>query len=319
MNVPTNFTNNFSLTQSKPDMLQKYDPRNASIKIHVGGHLLPREEAKVSVFDSSVQGGDAVWEGLRVYKSGIFCLDRHLERLEASAHTLAFEQIPARESIRKAIMETLEANGMRDETHIRLTLTRGEKVTSGMDPRLNTKGPCLIVLAEWKPLVYDNTKGIRVITSSIRRNNPQFLDSKIHHNNLLNNILAKIQANVAGMDAAVMLDHQGFVAELNDTNLFLIKGGKVFTPHADACLHGITRQFVIDICTTLGISVEERNLSLTEFYSADQVFATGTMGELTPVVEIDGRKVKQSTNNILKQIHSKFVSLIPQFCEPLTF
>src|SRR5689334_1824851 len=213
-------------------MLQTYNPKNANILIHVGGKLLPREEAKVSVFDSSVQGGDAVWEGLRVYKNGIFCLDRHLDRLEASAHILAFADVPSRQVIKKAIHETLEANGMRDETHIRLTLTRGEKVTSGMDPRLNTKGACLIVLAEWKPLVYDNTRGIRVISSSQRRNNPQFLDSKIHHNNLLNNILAKVQANVAGVDAAVMLDPQGFVAELNDTNLFMVKNGVVFTPFA---------------------------------------------------------------------------------------
>jgi branched-chain amino acid aminotransferase len=223
-------------------MLQKYNPKNENIIVHVGGKLLPRNDAKVSVFDSSVQGGDAVWEGLRVYNGGIFCLDKHLDRLQASAHALAFTDIPAKETVKKAIFETLQANGMKDETHIRLTLTRGEKVTSGMDPRVNTKGSCLIVLAEWKPLVYDNSTGIRVITSSMRRNNPQFLDSKIHHSNLLNNILAKIQANVAGVDAALMLDHQGFVAELNDINLFMIKDNVVYTPHADACLHGITRR-----------------------------------------------------------------------------
>src|SRR6185436_12417753 len=261
-------------------MLQKYNPKNSTILVHVGGKLLPRSEAKVSVFDSSVQGGDAVWEGLRVYKGGIFCLDRHLDRLQDSAHTLAFTQIPSKDEIKKAIFETLKANSMHDETHIRLTLTRGEKITSGMDPRLNTKGPCLIVLAEWKPLVYDNETGIRVITSSMRRNNPQFLDSKIHHNNLLNNILAKIQANVAGVDAAVMLDHQGFVAELNDINLFMIKDGVVYTPFADACLPGITRGLVIEICKELSITIEERNLSLTEFYTADEVFGSGTMGEL---------------------------------------
>src|SRR5688572_414486 len=129
-------------------MLQKFDPRNATIKVHVGGKLLPREEARISVFDSAVQGGDAVWEGLRVYREGIFCLNQHLDRLEASARALAFENIPHRENIRKAIFETLQANNMRDDTHIRLTLTRGEKITSGMDPRLNTKGCCLIVLAE---------------------------------------------------------------------------------------------------------------------------------------------------------------------------
>jgi branched-chain amino acid aminotransferase len=209
---------------------------------------------------------------------------------------------------------------MRDETHIRLTLTRGEKITSGMDPRLNTKGCCLIVLAEWKPLVYDNETGIRVITASQRRNNPQFLDSKIHHNNLLNNILAKIQANVAGVDAAIMLDHQGFVAELNDTNLFMVKDGTVYTPFADACLHGITRGLVLEICRKNEIPILEKNLSLTEFYTADEVFASGTMGELTPVVEIDGRKIlNRSKTVLLPPIQRYLHELRPVLCEPLPF
>jgi branched-chain amino acid aminotransferase len=301
-------------------MLQKFNPKNENIQVHVGGRLLPRNEAKVSVFDSSVQGGDAVWEGLRVYKGGIFCLDQHLNRLHESAHTLAFSTIPSKDEIKKAIFETLKANGMRDETHIRLTLTRGEKITSGMDPRLNTKGPCLIVLAEWKPLVYDNDSGIRVITSSTRRNNPQFLDSKIHHNNLLNNILAKIQANVAGVDAAVMLDQHGFVSELNDINLFMIKDGAVFTPFADACLHGITRGLVIEICQEKGIPIKEKNLSLTEFYTADEVFGSGTMGELTPLKEIDGRAIiNRSGKNILKQLQAHLHDLIPKYSEKLPF
>jgi branched-chain amino acid aminotransferase len=301
-------------------MLQQFNPKNDNIFVHVGGTLLPRDQARVSVFDSSVQGGDAVWEGLRVYKNGIFCLDRHLDRLEASAHALAFVNIPSKIEIKKAIFETLAANGMRDETHIRLTLTRGEKVTSGMDPRLNTKGPCLIVLAEWKPLVYNNSQGIRVITSSQRRNSPQFLDSKIHHNNLLNNILAKIQANVAGVDAAVMLDNYGFVSELNDTNLFMAKDGVVLTPFPDACLHGITRGLVIEICRRNDIPVQERNLTLTEFYNADEVFASGTMGELTPVIEIDGRRIRNlAEKKVVEKIQEHFHAVIPELSEPLLF
>lgn len=299
-------------------MLQQYNPKNADLYVHVGGALYHRSEAKVSVFDSSVQGGDAVWEGLRLYTSGILCLDRHLDRLQASAHALAFTDIPSKASIKKAIAETLKANGMTDETHIRLTLTRGEKVTSGMDPRLNTKGSCLIVLAEWKPLVYDNKKGIRVITSSQRRNGPQFLDSKIHHNNLLNNIIAKIQANVAGVDAAIMLDDRGFVAELNDTNLFTVKSGRVYTPYANACLPGITRGLVMECCNDLQIAVEERDLSLTDFYGADEVFATGTMGELTPVVELDGRVVvNKSELDIFNRIQKQFKTIIPKYAEQL--
>lgn len=266
------------------------DPRNADIFVHVGGRLLPRSEARVSVFDSSVQGGDAVWEGLRVYGGRIFRLDAHLERLRASAHALAFVEIPSKSSIKAAIRETLEANGMRDETHIRLTLTRGPKVTSGMNPDLNRAGPCLIVLAEWKKPVYD-PQGIRLITASVRRNSPQTLDSKIHHSNLLNNILAKIEANVAGVDDAIMLDLEGFVAETNATNLFLAKAGRLLTPRPDSCLPGITRGVVLEIARRHEIPAVERRISLSEVHTADEVFTTGTMGELSPVLEVDGRKI----------------------------
>jgi branched-chain amino acid aminotransferase group I len=266
------------------------DPRNADILISVNGQLKPRAEATVSVFDSVVQGGDAVWEGLRVYDGRIAELDGHLARLQDSAKTLAFADVPSTEDVRAAIFETLEANGMRDNAHIRLTLTRGEKVTSGMNPRFNQTGCTLIVLAEWKPPVYSDD-GIRVITASTRRNSPECLDSKIHHNNLLNNILASIEANVAGVDSAIMLDINGFVSETNDTNLFLVKHGLVLTPHADSCLPGLTRKMILRICDEQNIPATERNLSLAEVYTADEVFTSGTMGELTPVLEADGREI----------------------------
>ncbi len=207
---------------------------------------MPRDAACVSVFDSSVQGGDAVWEGLRVYRGRIFQLDEHLDRLADSAKAMAFASIPPRKAIKQAIFDTLQANGMRDGVHIRLTLTRGKKTTSGMDPRLNQYGPTLIVLAEWKPPVY-SADGIRLVTSAVRRNTSQCLDSKIHHNNLINNILAKIEANVAGVDDAVMLDIHGFVSETNATNIFFVKRGVLLTPHADSCLPGITRGMVIEL------------------------------------------------------------------------
>lgn len=266
------------------------DPRNADIQVWVGGRLLPRAEARVSVFDSSVQGGDAVWEGLRVYGGRIFELDAHLERLFDSARAMAFAEVPAREEVVAAIFATLEANRMRDGVHVRLTLTRGEKVTSGMSPAFNRSGPCLIVLAEWKPPVYD-PGGIRLITSAVRRNPPQAIDSKIHHNNLINNILAKIQANHAGADDALMLDVHGFVAETNATNVFLVKRGELVTPHADSCLPGITRRKVLAIAREAGIPAAERNVTLGEVWSADEMFTTGTMGELSPVLEVDGRRI----------------------------
>lgn len=266
------------------------DERNAAILVHVGGELLPRDQAKVSVFDSSVQGGDAVWEGLRVYAGRIFQLDAHLDRMIDSARAMAFADIPSRDAIKDAIFATLQANNMRDGVHIRLTLTRGKKVTSGMNPQLNQYGSCLIVLAEWKPPVY-SSDGIRLITSAIRRNSPQSLDSKIHHNNLINNILAKIEANAANADDALMLDSNGFLSETNATNVFLVKRGTLLTPHADSCLPGITRGFVLQIARENGIPTEERNLTIAEAYSADEFFTTGTMGELTPVLWIDGRTI----------------------------
>ncbi len=299
--------------------MQEFNPKNQDIQIYVGGKLYPRKEAKVSVFDSSVQGGDAVWEGLRVYNGRIFCLDHHLNRLRESAKSMAFTEIPTKEAVKEAIFATLKANGMRDHTHIRLTLTRGEKTTSGMDPRLNQFGSCLIVLAEWKEPIYPEA-GIKLVTSHIRRNSPQFLDSKIHHNNLINNILAKIEANLANADDAIMLDHNGFVSETNATNIFMIKGEVLYTPHADSCLPGITRKTVIRIAHTHDISLVERNISITEFYNADVVFTTGTMGELTKVFEIDGRKIENKTSTtLLDKIQSYFADLTAREGEPLPF
>ena len=298
-------------------MLQKSNPKNDHIQIYIKDKLYPRHQAKVSVFDSTVQGGDAVWEGLRVYPQGVVCLDKHLTRLQQSAKTLAFTDIPSKAEIKKAIKRTLDANAMDDNTHIRLTLSRGEKITSGMDPRLNQSGSCLIVLAEWKPLVYDNNSGITVLSTSQRRNAPQFLDSKIHHNNLLNNILAKIQANVAGKDAGLMLDDRGFVAELNGSNVFMIQQGKVHTPFAHACLPGITRNTVMELCKDNDIQLIEADLSLSEFMNAEGVFATGTMGELTPVVEIDGRVISRDSQ-LMDRILKLFKDNIRRYCEPLS-
>ena len=297
-------------------MLQEYNPKNENIFIHVNGELLTRKEAKVSVFDSIVQNGDGVWEGLRVYPEGIVCYDKHLTRLQEGAHALGYEGVPTKKEIKKAIKETLDANGMNDDTHIRLTLTRGEKVTSGMDSRLNQSGCCLIVLAEWKKKVYDFSKGIRAISSSIRRSIPAFLDSKIHHNNMLSLVIAKMHANIAGYDAAVMLDERGFIAELIDTNLFMVKANKVFTPFPHACLPGITRGTFIELLKENNIEIEERDLTLVEFINADLVFATGTNGEITPVTEMDGRAIK-CDHNFLEKIKNLFEAKLPSLCEPL--
>ena len=276
------------------------DPRNEGTFIHVGGELLKREEAKISVLDSLVQGGDGVWEGLRVYDGRIFALDEHLDRMQASAKAMHFAHIPSKTEIKNAIFSCLEANNMRDGVHIRLTLSRGLKTTSGMNPQLNVYGPCLIVLPEFKPPVYGD-EGIRLVTASIRRNPPQCLDSKIHHNNLINNILAKIEANVAGVDDAIMLDLDGFVSETNATNIFIVQNGALHTPAADSCLPGITRKKVLAISKEANIETSVRRISLSEVHTADEIFTSGTMGELSHVMEVDGRMIGEGKKGALTQ------------------
>src|SRR5678816_2633819 len=220
-------------------MLQRFDERNRDLVVNVNGRLVHRDEAGVSPFDSVVQGGDAVWEGLRLYSGRIFRLREHLDRLRSSAIALGFEQIPSHEATTEQIRATLNANAMFDGVHLRLTLTRGVKVTSGMDPRLNQSGPTLIILAEHKAPVYAKS-GLWLITSKMRRHRPDSLDPKIHHNNLIQSILAKIEANVAGADDGLMLDSRGFVAETNATHTFIVNRGLVATPRTLACPEGIT-------------------------------------------------------------------------------
>jgi branched-chain amino acid aminotransferase len=271
-------------------VLQEFDERNRDLMVSVGGRLTHRDEAAVSPFDSVVQGGDAVWEGLRLYDGRIFRLAEHLARLRRSARALAFASVPPDEEIIAEIRRTLAANQMTDNVHIRLTLTRGVKITSGMDPRLNQSGPTLIVLPEHKPPVYD-TSGISLITASVRRPAADTLDPKIHHNNLLNSILAKIEANLAGADDAVMLDHRGFVAETNATHVFAVTGGSLLTPTTGACPEGITRQAVLDLAAEAGLAVAVGDYSLTQLYTADELFVTGTMGGIVPVLSLDGRPI----------------------------
>lgn len=298
-------------------MIQQFDTRNIDIKVWINGELLHRDQAKISVFDSAVQGGDAVWEGVRIYDGRIFCFEKHLNRLMESAKSMDFSNVPSVEEVKNAVFSTLKANGMKDDTHIRLTLTRGEKITSGMNPRLNQFGCTLIVLAEWKSSIFYG-KELRLVTSNIRRNSPLCLDSKIHHANLINNILAKIEANYAGADDALMLDLDGFVSETNATNIFMIKNGLVITPFPKACLPGITRSLIIEICKNNNIPIVEQDISVTELYNADEVFTTGTMGELARVNEIDNRKI-ENKGGVLMQLQSLFRKLTEVEGEKLPF
>src|SRR5215470_6679777 len=253
-------------------MFQKFDERNRDLIVNINGRLLHRDKAGISPFDSAVQGGDAVWEGLRLYNGRIFKLHEHLHRLECSAQALSFAEIPSREKIIEEIKRTLAANKMNDGVHIRLTLTRGVKITSGMDPRLNQSEPTLIV-------------------SKIKRPSREVLDARIHHANLLNSILAKIEANNAGADDALMLDTRGFVAESNATHVFIVRHGELATSRVVACPEGITRATAMEICAAEKIRCIETDLSLDHVYGADEMFCTGTMGELAGVIKIDNRQI----------------------------
>jgi branched-chain amino acid aminotransferase len=269
-------------------MLQQFNGKNRDLIVDINGQLIHRDKARISPFDSAVQGGDAVWEGLRLYDGRIFKLHEHLDRLHRSATALSFSEIPSREKIIEEIKRTLAANKMHDGVHIRLTLTRGVKITSGMDPRLNQGGPTLIVLAEHKAPVYPKT-GLTLITSRIRRPPLEILDPRIHHANLLNSILAKLEANNAGADDALMLDMHGFVAETNATHVFIVRNNELATSRVVACPEGITRATVLEICAAEKIPCMETDLSLVDVYGADEMFCTGTMGELAGVIKVDDR------------------------------
>ncbi len=271
-------------------MLQTYRPENADLIVNINGRLVHRDEAGVSPFDSSVQNGDAVWEGLRLYNGRVFRLQAHLDRLRRSAAALSYASIPTDDGIRHELRRTLEANAMTDGVHIRLTLSRGIKYTSGLDPRINNAGHSLFILAEHKPPVYDNS-GVRLITSSLRRPPTNVLDQRIHSCNQLTSILAKIEANAAGVDDALMLDTRGFLAETNATHVFIVLDGVVTTSTTCACPEGITRDTVLEICRTHDIPHEVRDVSPEEIRAAPEVFCTGTMGEIIPVIELDGQPV----------------------------
>lgn len=298
-------------------MLQNYDERNRDLIVNVAGRLVHRDEAGVSPFDSVVQGGDAVWEGLRLYNGRIFRLYRHLRRLRESARALAFESIPDDAELVEQLSRTLAANGMRDGVHVRLTLTRGVKVTSGMDPRLNQSGPTLIILAEHKPPVYERG-GLSLATAGIRRIPPDCLDQKIHSCNLLNSILAKIEANASGADDALMLDTRGFLAETNATHLFVVRGGEVSTPGTSSCPEGITREAVLEICLRENIPHAVRDITLAQVYSADEMFCTGTMGELAAVTRVDGRMIAAGEPGAMtKRLSDHYALLTAQEGDPV--
>lgn len=285
------------------------DPRNADVKVWINGALYPRAEAKISVLDSGFVLGDGVWEGLRVHKGRIAFLDTHLDRLEEGAKALDYDLGLSREDLTKALYDTLKANDMLDGdgVHIRLMTTRGLKATPYQDPRVTISPATIVILPEWKrpdPAVAE--KGLRLFTVHVRRGYPDVQDQKLNSHSKINCITACIQATKAGADEALMLDPHGFVATCNSTHFFIVRKGEVWTSTGDYCLGGVTRGVIIDICREAGIPVFEKNFTLTQVYSAEEAFTTGTFAGLVPVIEVDGRKISDSRGPMVERLQALY-------------
>jgi branched-chain amino acid aminotransferase len=268
------------------------DPRNESLLVHVNGELRPRAEAAVSVFDSGFLMGDGVWEGLRVQGGRIPFWNRHLARLQENAKAIALDIGLSGEELLGRVRETLAANDLRDDGHVRLMVTRGVKRTPYQDPRVNVGPPTIVITAEHKradPAARE--KGLRLFTVHVRRGRPDVQDPAWNSHSKLNCITACIQAAQAGADEALMLDPAGFVATCNSTNFFVVRGGEVWTATTKYLMPGITRAVTLELCRGHGIPARELDFSLTSVYGADEAFVTGTFGGLVPAIEVDGRRI----------------------------
>ena len=268
------------------------DPRNADIKIYVNGAVVPKAEAKVSVYDSGFMLGDGVWEGLRLYNGKFAFLGEHLDRLFEAAKAIDLDIGKTKDEMAAALYDTVRANGMTEGVHVRFMVTRGPKKTPFQDPRLSLWGPTIVIIPEYKVASEETAKrGLRLFTVHVHRQAPDAQDPKLNSHSKLNCVLAMIQAIKAGADEALMLDPHGFVSTCNSTNFFIVRKGEVWTSTGDYCLNGITRRKVILLCRENNIPVFERNYSLVDTYGADEACVTGTFGAQTPVVEIDGRRI----------------------------
>jgi len=268
------------------------DLRNKGIKIYINGEFFPREDAKISVFDSGYLVGDGIWEALRLHNDVLVFLKDHLDRLWQSAAAVGMTFGFSKEELVSEIRNTLHVNDMHNNVHVRVMITRGIKKTPSQDPRLTISGPNVVILPEYKKAsIETKEKGITLFTSTIRRGSPDYLDPRLNCHSKLHEVQALIQAIEAGADEALMLDVHGFVSTCNATNFFIVKGEEVWTSTGQYCMNGITRVKVIEVCKKNNIICKEKDFSLFDVYGADEAFVTGTFGGLTPVIKIDGRQI----------------------------
>ena len=288
------------------------DPRNKDIKIFINGELFTRKDAKISVFDSGYLVGDGVWEAMRLHNGVLTFLDLHLDRLWQGAAAIGMKLDFDREKLTQNIWQTLEANNMHDNVHVRVMVTRGFKKTPSQDPRLTISGPNVVIIAEHKiSSLETKEKGITLFTSTVRRGSPDYLDPRLNCHSKLHEVQALIQAIEAGADEALMLDIHGFISTCNATNFFIVKNNELITSTGQYCMNGITRANVIRVCEENNIPCQQKNFSLYDVYDADEAFVTGTFGGLTPVVKIDGRIIGNGKyGNFTKKLSSLYENLI---------
>jgi len=268
------------------------DERNASVQIWINDEFFPRAEAKISVFDSGFLVGDGVWEGIRLHHGRFAFLDRHLERLFAGATAIDLDIGRTRDEVTAALQDTVDRNDMHDGAHVRLMVTRGDKKTPSQHPSNVIGGPNVVIIAEHKvadPSVAD--EGITLFTATVRRPGPEVLDQRLNCHSKLHEVIALIQAVKAGADEALMLDPTGAVATCNATNFFVVRDGELWTSTGVYNLNGITREVLLEEAEAAGIRTHQAPYSLTDVYAADEAFVTGTFGGLTPVTEVDGRRI----------------------------
>ncbi len=293
------------------------DQRNEKVLIYVNGELLPRSNAKISVFDSGYLVGDGVWEAMRLHKGVLVFLEQHLDRLWQGAAAIGMDIKMSRQELVEKIWETLRANEMYDNVHVRFMLTRGIKKTPSQDPRLTISGPNLVIIAEHKKASGESKeKGVTLFTSTIRRGSPDYLDPRLNCHSKQHEVQALIQAIEAGADEALMLDINGMVATCNATNFFIITNGELWTSTGQYCMNGITRANIIRVANENGMPVFEKNFSLTDVYSADEAFVTGTFGGVTPVTKVDGRTIGDGKyGELSRRLSEWYVGLIEREVE----
>jgi branched-chain amino acid aminotransferase len=280
------------LTQGESAQGYLADPRNDTVLVYVNGEFVPRNEARVSIFDSGFVLGDGIWEGLRLVQGRIISLEAHLDRLYEGAASIAIDIGMSRAELTRAITDTLAKNEMTDGAHVRLMVTRGVKRTPNQDPRFVIGPATIVIVAEFKtPKPESKTRGLALFTSTFRTSSPDVFDLRLNSHSRLNLIQALIQAIHAGADEALMLDPRGFVASCNSTNFFVVRRGELWTSTGSYSFKGITQRNVIDAWTAAGGAVRECDFTLAQVYTADEAFVTGTLGGVTPVTKVDGRQI----------------------------